>query len=159
MGIKHLLRTSFLVYVGMIAVTSCSGPQPPPFKPVVDVKLLMDSVVDPEADVIWGSVATIFTVAGREDRRPHTTQEWSVVRNSAVILAESGNLLMMVPRAYDGGDWMKMSQELVDVGALALRAADAKSVDGLFDAGEKIDDVCERCHQLYAYESAPRRKR
>ena len=54
---------------------------------------------------------------------------------------------------------MKLSQELVDMGALAVRAASAKSVEGLFDAGEKIDDVCERCHRLYAYEDAPRRKR
>jgi hypothetical protein len=119
----------------------------------------MNSVVDPSADVLWGSVATIISAAGTEERRPRTPEEWATVRNSAVMLAESGNLLMMVPRAYDGGDWMKLSQELVDVGALTVRAADAKSVDGLFDAGEKIDDVCERCHQLYSYEDAPRRKR
>ncbi len=111
------------------------------------------------ADVIWGSVATIVTTAGTEERRPHTPEEWVVVRNSGVLLAESGNLMMMVPRAYDGGDWMKLSQELVETGAQAMRAADAKSVEGLFAAGEKIDDVCERCHRLYAYGDAPRRKR
>jgi hypothetical protein len=155
-----MLLVSCLIYAGaVVATTACAGPQTPPFKPVVDMKVLMDAVVDPQADVIWSSVATIVTTAGTEERRPHTPEEWAVVRNSGVLLAESGNLMMMVPRAYDGGDWMKLSQELVEAGAQAMRAADAKSVEGLFDAGEKIDDVCERCHRLYAYEDAPRRKR
>ena len=154
----HAVLASALVYAGAIAMTSCAGPQPPPFKPLVDVKTLMNAVVDPQADVIWNSVATIITTAGTEERQPHTDEEWTAVRDSGVVLAESGNLMMMVPRAYDGGDWMKLSQELVDTGALAVRAASAKSVEGLFDAGEKIDEVCERCHRLYAYEDAPRRK-
>ena len=55
-------------------------------------------------------------MAGTEERQPHTDQEWAAVRDSAVVLAESGNLMMMVPRAYDGGDWMKLSQELVGMG-------------------------------------------
>lgn len=58
-------------------MTSCTGPQPPPFKPLVDVKALMNSVVDPQADVIWGSVATIITAAGTEERQPHTDEEWA----------------------------------------------------------------------------------
>jgi hypothetical protein len=156
---RHSVLVAVLAYVGAVSITSCSGPQPPPFKPLVDVKVLMNSVVDPQADIIWGSVATIVTFAGVEERRPHTDGEWAAVRDSGVVLAESGNLMMMVPRAYDGGDWMKLSQELVDMGALAMRAASGKNVEGLFDAGEKIDDVCERCHRLYAYEDAPRRKR
>ena len=41
-------------------------------------------------------------MAGTEERQPHTDQEWAAVRDSAVVLAESGNLMMMVPRAYDG---------------------------------------------------------
>lgn len=159
MRFGHAVLASALVYAGAIAMTSCSGPQPPPFKPLVDVKGLMNSVVDPQADVIWNSVATIITTAGTEERQPHTDEEWAVVRDSGVVLAESGNLMMMVPRAYDGGDWMKLSQELVDMGALAARAAGAKSAEGLFEAGEKIDEVCEQCHRLYAYEDAPRRKR
>ena len=139
-------------------MTSCSGSSPPPFKPVADVKLLMQSVVDPSADGVWQAVKTTITVKGTVDTRPRTNDEWTAVRNSAVMLTESGNLLMMVPRAYDGGDWMTMSRALVDVGNRAIEAAAAKDADRLFDLGGDIDNACETCHKMYAYENSPRRK-
>lgn len=64
-----------------------------------------------------------------------------------------------MPRAYADGDWMKMSQALVDIGNAALLHANAKDADGRFDLGGEIDEACETCHRLYAYEDAPRRKR
>ena len=154
---RVLVGWSLCLTAGIAA--ACSGPQPPPFKPVVDVKLMMQSVVDPQADVIWESVHTVITKEGTKEIRPRTEQEWETVRNAAVVLTESGNLLMMVPRAYDAGDWMTMSQRLVDVGSAALKAAQGKNVDGIWDVGENIDNVCEACHQEYAYENAPKRKR
>jgi hypothetical protein len=144
----HLRR--LLRLAPAIALTAaCGGPEPPPFKPVVDVKQLMQGIVDPSADVVWESVATIITKDGIEDRRPHTQDEWDHVRNHAMILTEAGNLLMMAPRAKDGGDWMKMSQDLVDKAAIALRAAEGKNVEGLYDIGGPIDETCENCHKKY----------
>jgi len=132
-----------------VVLAGCGGPAPPPFKPVADVKQLMQGIVDPSADVVWESVATIFTKEGVEDRRPHTKEEWENVRNHAMMLTEAGNLLMMAPRAKDGGDWMKMAQDLVDTSAIALRAAEARNVDGLYDVGGRIDEACENCHKKY----------
>ena len=135
--------------LAVAASAACGGPVPPPFKPVADVKQLMQAVVDPSADVVWESVATIFTKDHVEERRPRTKEEWAHVRSHAMILAESGNLLMMVPRAKDGDQWMKMAQALVDTAAIALRAADAKDVDGLLSVGGEIDETCENCHKKY----------
>ena len=119
----------------------------------------MQAVVDPQADVIWDSVHTVLTQDGTQEIRPTTAEQWEEIRNAAVALSESGNLLMMAPRAYDDGDWMTVSKALVDVSAEALNAAQAKSVEGLWNVGERIDGVCEACHQEYAYENAPKRKR
>jgi hypothetical protein len=105
--------------------------------------------VDPAADVVWESVATIFTKDHVEERRPRTKEEWAHVRSNAMILAESGNLLMMVPRAKDGGAWMTMAQALVDTASIALRAADANDPDGLLRVGGEIDEACENCHKKY----------
>ena len=128
---------------------SCGGPPPPPFKPLADVKGLMQAVVDPAADVVWESVATIFTKDGVEERRPRTDKEWAAVRSGAMTLGESGNLLMIVPRAKDGGVWMKMAQDLVEKSEIALRAAEAKNVDRLLMIGGEIDQTCENCHKKY----------
>ena len=59
---------------------------------------------------------------GRHDRvggrargdAPQNDEEWAAVGNSAAALIESGNLLMMGGRAVDQGDWVKMSQAMID---------------------------------------------
>jgi hypothetical protein len=139
-----------LVFVAGAAVAGCGGaPAPPPFRVVADNKLLMQSVIDPSADFVWDSVKTIITKDKTEEIRPHTNEEWLAVRNAAVALTESGNLLMMAPRAKDGGDWMKLSQELINTGEAAIRAADAKNADRLFTVGGDIYEACSNCHRQY----------
>ena len=109
----------------------------------------MQSVVDPSADVIWDSVKTIITAGGTEEIRPRSEAEWTAVRNSAVMLAESGNLMMIPARAKDGGEWMTRAQELIAAGEAAMRAAEAKNADRLFTVGGDIYDACSHCHQKY----------
>jgi hypothetical protein len=136
------------VLAGLVCA-ACGGPQPPPFKPVADVKQLMQGAVDPSADVIWEATGTIISKEGVENRRPKTQEEWDAVRNSAIVLAEAGNLLMMAPRAKDGDLWMKRSQEMIDTGVAAWKAAEARNVDQLFTIGGDIYEACSRCHQDY----------
>jgi len=68
------------------------GPPPPPFKPVADVKQLMQGAIDPNADIIWEATGTIVSKAGTENRRPKSQEQWDAVRNSAIVLTEAGNL-------------------------------------------------------------------
>ena len=109
----------------------------------------MQSVVDPNADIIWEAVKTIDSPAGTEEIRPKNAEEWAAVRNAAVAVAESGNLLMLVPRAKDGGEWMKRAQEMIDTGEKAMRAAEAKNAEQLFTIGGDIYDACSNCHRQY----------
>jgi len=128
---------------------ACGGPAPPPFKPVVDTKLLMQAVVDPSADFVWDAVKTIDTKDGTQEIRPKNDEEWTAVRNAAVAVAESGNLLMMVPRAKNGDEWMKRAQEMINTGEAAIRAAEAKNADRLFTVGGDIYEACSNCHRQY----------
>jgi hypothetical protein len=105
--------------------------------------------VDAQADVVWESVKTVITDKGTEEVGPKTAEEWVAIRNAAVFLAESGNLLMMAPRAKDGGDWMRYSRELIDASEAAIRAADARDRNRLFEAGGDINDRCMQCHEHY----------
>ena len=143
--------TSWLVTLGSIfALAGCGGgPQPPPYKAVADVKLLMQAVIDPAADELWEATGWIITAAGTEQRKPKNEEEWTVVRNQAVALTEAGNLLMMAPRAKDGDVWMKQAQDMMTTGEAAWRAAEARDWDKLFTVGGDIYESCSNCHQKY----------
>ena len=138
-----------LAFLSATLVSACGGPPPVPFTPVADTKLLMQSVVDPNADIVWEAVKIISTKDGDQDIRPKTDAEWVAVRNAAVTVAESGNLLMMVPRAKDGGEWMQRAQEMIKAGEEAMRAADSKNAEKLFTVGGDLYDSCSNCHRKY----------
>jgi len=143
----------FLLPITALALDGCSRPPPPPpFRPVADVKQLMAAVLEPAADVYWDAVGTIIDREGTHEIEPQTIEEWDAVRNAAYVVAESGNLLMITSRAKDGGDWMKMSQVLIDVGQKAIRAAESRNKTAVFDVGAEVYDACTACHARYAVE-------
>lgn len=156
---KQEMRWQGLIFVFGFIVVGCGGMAPqggtasagplPPFKPVVDTRLLMEAVVDPNADIVWDSVRTIITAQGAEEITPQTDEQWTAVRNAAVAVAESGNLLMMVPRAKAGDEWMKAAQALAETGQSAIRAIEARNAPELFTAGGNIYGACTDCHSKY----------
>jgi len=70
-----------------------STPRPSTITPVATVQDLMLAIVDPVADAIFGAVATTISIRGTETKAPKNDNEWAVVRNHALTLAEAGNLL------------------------------------------------------------------
>src|SRR5687767_13080996 len=68
------------------------------FRPTATIKDIMVSVIDPEADVLWNSVATIVTASGTEEREPRTDEDWATLRRSAIQLVEATNLLRVPGR-------------------------------------------------------------
>jgi hypothetical protein len=130
-------------------MSACGGQQPPPFRPVADVKQMMNDIIEPAADAVWMASGTITTAEGSHERGPKTEDEWITLRNQAMVLTESGNLLMMVPRAKDGGEWMKLSRAMIDKGEASLRAIEAKNAKQIFDVGGELYETCLNCHQLY----------
>lgn len=147
--------TTRLLAVTLLAAAAvgCS-PTPPPLRHVADVKQLMRSVTEPAADVYWDGVGTIIDGTGVTDIKPEMDEDWDALVNSAFVIAESGNLLMLGPRPKDGGEWMQMSRALVDVGEKAIRAAERHDPQAVFDVGAELYDVCTTCHAKYASELA-----
>lgn len=115
------------------------------FKPLANVYQLMKAIIIPSSDVVW-QVAM---------EPPKDGQEWTAVQNSALTLAEAGNLLMIGNRAKDQGNWMKAAQALADSATVVFRAAEARDVDALNEAGNQLVRVCRNCHQQYK-QSPPR---
>ena len=139
-----------LALASALLFISCSDDRSgPPYRPMVDVKNLMIAMIDPAADVLWDAVGTIITIEGVDEWYPETDEEWAEVRNAAIVLMESGNLLMMGDRARDQETWMHLSLAMIDAGEAALEAAEARDPEQIFAIGEKIYFSCDRCHGLY----------
>jgi hypothetical protein len=103
----------------------------------------------PDAYVIYEAVGTKSSAAGVEEIAPQNDEEWAKVANSAAVVVEAGNLLLMGDRAVDKGDWVKMTRAYMDAGSKALKAAEAKDKDGIVDAGGELNETCDTCHARY----------
>ena len=146
------MRTFFLLtLIGLVC--SCSPGEPAQqkseFKLTGDVEYIMHYVLDPAADHIWDSAGTIITAEGTKELAPTTEEGWKAVAHSAVVVAETGNLLNLPGRALDKQGWSETALGLVDAGLRAKKAADEMDADALFDAGGKLYQVCVACHAAF----------
>ena len=133
------------------APPAASGPPADvaPYMPVATVLELMESTIAHAAEEYWGAVTVIVDENGVQEQYPETAEEWEEVWAAAVTIAESGNLLMMPPRAVDDGAWLEYSRALVEVGVKAAEAAQMQDPDQIFAVGEEVYNVCVACHMLY----------
>lgn len=152
MAPPRLLAAGLLAAVAATVTSACGAPAPPPFRHVADTKQLMRAILEPAADEYWDAVGTIYEPSGTTEIRPHSEADWESIVGRAYVIAESGNLLMLGPRAKDGGEWMALSRALVDVGEKAIRAAEARNPQAVFDVGAEVYDACTNCHAKYSPE-------
>jgi len=134
--------------LGFTAAACSSGAQPPPFKPVADTKTLMAALMEKQADIVWEAVGTTIEGNTVTDYQPKTEEEWANVRNAAIAVTETGNLLMMPPRAHDEG-WNKAAAGLIAQGERMLTAIDHRNRQEVYDVGSDLYDSCVTCHMHY----------
>jgi hypothetical protein len=157
---------------------SAPPPAASPLKPIAGVQDVMASMIDPAADFLWESVSTTVTRNATVEKQPRTDAEWAEVRRQAIILTEGANLIMMDGRhvvkegarledhgtpgnltaeesekaiAANRASFIAFAQALRDVGVSMLAAADARNPQGITDAGDTLDQVCEGCHLEFWY--------
>ena len=188
------MRTSFLLLLAcaLLVLGACTPQQPQPAQqaaapPAVGaepqyrteqstIKDLMDGIVDPSADYVWDSVATIVSAAGTDERRPRTDEEWTEVRRNTIRLLEATNMLQIPGRHVarpgqkaedpnieltpekieenlnaDRASWNKHAGALYDATIEVYKAIDKKDPEGILLAGDGIDQACEQCHLQYWY--------
>lgn len=81
---------------------------------------------------------------------PPDNKVWKAVKADALILAESGNLLLMREPKEDIADWVKHSVEVRDFGAELYRAARAKDHTAARKNYEAMVENCNACHHQFA---------
>ncbi|MBA4285307.1 MAG: hypothetical protein C0434_07215 [Xanthomonadaceae bacterium] len=147
-------------------------------RPVASIQELMQLIVDPSADAIWESVSSDTSAEGTVDRQPRSDADWQVIRHHALLLAEGANLLQLESRpvahhgrtledahvdgvlspdqvqqkvAADPRAFHAHAQTLQAAAEQTLAAVDRRSIDGLLEAGYRLDRACEGCHLVYWY--------
>ncbi|MSV28878.1 MAG: hypothetical protein EXQ52_09060 [Bryobacterales bacterium] len=143
------------IYVAALAIWIAACKASPPIKAVSTLEEVMHHMVIPNAQVIWKSVGTIYTVGKVEEIQPRNDEDWLAVEQSATVLTEAGNLLMMEGRAKDTGRWMERARALREAGASLHQAAKARDVAAVFERGGNLFDTCQGCHFEYRYEKDP----
>lgn len=127
-----------------IGLASCAKEVPPPapqppFQPIASTKEIMLGITIPASDVVFGAAA----------ESPADDAAWEKIRINALALAESGNLLMIGPRAADKAAWWQFAKALTDASIVVAKAAQAKSVDQISEAGNTVYEACDGCHKIY----------
>ena len=184
---RFVARTAVLATIILItSLIACKRSTPPPVEsaapvlvPVGTVKEVMKGIIDPTSNVLWSSVGEESGPAGIIDRSPKNDEEWAVVQNNALSLAEAANLLKMPNRRMskpeeantktaadapeltpaqieakvnkDRAAWNRKADALMASASKALALARAHDKAGLLAVGEEIDNACESCHKVYWY--------
>lgn len=115
-----------------------AAPKP---EPVAETKLLMEGMADPNTKALGKLLAN----------KPKDAEGWAFARGQALLLAETGNLLMMrPPKARAGEDaWMTHATDLRESATSLARAAGAKDYLQARTALAGVANACNRCHQSF----------
>jgi hypothetical protein len=163
--------------------TAASAPAAPVMpKAQASVVELMATVIAPTADIIWGAVGTTEGPKGPVETKPTTDKDWADLRKKVMLMVEAANLLAVPDRtvllpgqkftnppgpgdlppeksqAQIKAEWpafLAYAQTLQNSALAALKAVDAKDLDGFQEAGGAIDEACEQCHKRFWYPDAP----
>ncbi len=124
--------------LAIILLAGAAMAQAPAYQNVGTMSQLMINIIYPTSDAL-------FYI---ERNPPKTEVEWNAIRNQALTLAESGNLLLMPVRARDE-EWVKDTKLMIDLGTKAFKAAQAKDMAGIVALSEDLSNSCIKCHLKY----------
>jgi len=133
-------------------------PMPSTASPKGKISDIMNSMMVPSSNTVWNAVGVSTDATGVHESRPETDEEWNKVFHAAVELAEAPNLLLVpgrercvggaIPSQYRA-DFGQKAREMQEAANIAIIAARKHDVDGLSEAGERIDVACDACHEKY----------
>jgi hypothetical protein len=122
--------------IALLLLASPAIAQDPPFQPVATISEIMVAITLPYSD------ALLYI----ERNPPKDDRDWETLQMQALMLAESGNLLMVKGRAKNQGQWMKDARLLVEAGAAAVKATRSKDMQAVLALNDQLVSSCITCH-------------
>src|SRR5579883_532567 len=121
--------------IALVLIAGAAVAQAPTFQNVGTMSQLMINIIYPTSDAL-------FYI---ERAAPKTDADWNIVKNNALTLAESGNLLLMPGRVREG-EWAADTKVMIDIATEAFKAAQAKDMQKILDLSEGLSNSCIKCH-------------
>ncbi len=108
--------------------------------PVAETQLLMEGIAN-----------TNFKSLEKALRgKPEDAEAWTFARGQALLIAETGNLLLLRPPKTGGQDiWNKTSVELRDAATRLARAASEGDLNNSRSRLIEVANACNKCHQAF----------
>jgi hypothetical protein len=128
----------------LLVTAACA--RPPGYEEIATTEQIMETTVEPMSEKVFD--AAVWE-NGVQVGGPKTIDDWKNIEASALMLAESCNLLLVGSRAKDRMGWVTRTEAMKDAAKEAARAAHARNTDAIFSAGTKIYQACTQCHQQY----------
>ncbi|MBY0514993.1 MAG: cytochrome c [Gemmataceae bacterium] len=144
-------RLRFLVAGGRVGATclllTAGQPQPaakkapPKLEPVAETKVIMVGLAEPNLRGLGQLL----------NARPKDADAWVFARGQALLVAETGNLLMLrPPNGRDAQDkWMALAGELRGNAAVLAKATAEQDYVQARASLAATANVCNRCHQTF----------
>jgi hypothetical protein len=117
----------------------------PRLQPVAETRLLMEGLAHPN-----------FKGIDRQLRsEPVEADAWKFARGQALLLAETGNLLMLRPpkTAQAEETWMGRATDLRDAASKLARSTATRDLAKSRQALEGVAATCNRCHESFRVET------
>jgi hypothetical protein len=115
-------------------------PATPKLEPVAETKLLMEGLLQ----------ANVRGLEKNLRQPPGDAETWTFIRGQALLIAETGNLLLIRPPKTGGQDaWMTGATELREKATTLARSAAARDADGSRRGLTDLSGTCNRCHQAF----------
>lgn len=114
---------------------------------------LMETELEPAAEIIWDSAGWILTEEGETELWPTTDEGWAEVAAGAAYIVAVGDTLATPDYSGALEDWIAFSEAMQWAATDAQRAAETRDKSGLFDAGGELYQTCLACHRRYMINS------
>lgn len=137
-----------LVALGWFAVAAESLPESraqlpravPRQEPIAETRLLMDGLAQ----------ANFRGLNQNLRQKPGDVEAWVYIRGQALLLAETGNLLMLRPPRSGGQEaWLEHAGELRAAATRLARSAADQDYDRCRSGLAELANTCNRCHAKF----------
>jgi hypothetical protein len=116
-------------------------PKPPPkLEPVAETKLLMEGLNESNFRGVEKLLA----------EKPSDVEAWKFMRGQALLIAETGNLLLLRPPKNSGETaWMERATDMREAATALARFAADKDYDKARQGLVTLATTCNQCHQTF----------